>query len=237
MRTRVAPNRTLELEELDERPSYRRVLHRLDALLAREPRAYLHASKRWEYPWAVERAGLAEGGRVADVGCGASIFPVYLAHAGHRVVGVDRTLPHRLGAGAGVRVDYVRADMTALPLADAAFDALFCISVIEHLPERRIPDALAELRRVLKPGAALLLTTDYYEDADAEIWYEGPDRRFPVDWRVFDRERLQRLVLDAPGFRIEGALDLDVDWPATRPRMRRFHGYPYTSVGVKLVKE
>jgi hypothetical protein len=92
--------------------------------------------------------------------------------------------------------------------------------------------------RVLRPGGRLLLTTDFYEDAEARIWYSGPDRpAFPVDWGVFDEDRLRRLILAAPGFRLEGELDLAVDWEETRPRMREYHGYPYTSVGVALVRE
>lgn len=230
-----APNRTLSLDEL-ERSGYRRTLNRLDAMLAREPGAYLHSSKRWEYPWALERAGLESGLRVLDVGCGASILPVYLAWTGQRVTAVDRMPPRRLGPGNGVEIGYVGGDMTALPLPSAAYDAVFCISVIEHLSEEAVGPAMQELRRVLRPGRPLLLTTDYYRDAGAELWYEGPDRRFPVDWSIFDRQRLERVVLDASGFRIAGALDLDVDWARVEPRMRAFHGYPYTSVGVKLVK-
>ncbi len=53
---------------------------------------------------------------------------------------------------------------------------------------------------------------------------------------MFDEPRLTRFILDAPGFRVDGAVDLRVDWPAVKPRMRRYHGYPYTSVGVKLVR-
>ncbi|MFW6078652.1 MAG: class I SAM-dependent methyltransferase [Gemmatimonadota bacterium] len=233
------PNRTLSLADL-ERPAYRRVLARLDALLEREPAAYLHPSKRWEYPWALERAALGAGGgrRVLDVGCGASILPVYLAATGLEVTAVDRALPPSgLGAASGVGVGYVAGDMTALPLADERFDAVFCISVIEHLPAAAIPRALAELRRVLRPGGPLLLTTDYYRDADAELWYDGPDRRFRVDWAVFDRERLERRILCASGLRVDGEIDLRVDWPDVEWRMRAFHGYPYTSIGVKLIKE
>ena len=230
-----APNRTLDLEELD-RPVYRRVLGRLDAMLEREPGAYLHPSKRWEYPWALERAALESGSRALDAGSGASIFPVFLAGAGHDVVALDRTPPGRLGAGNGVEIDYVAGDLTVLPFADAAFDAVFCISVIEHLPERGIPRAMREMRRVLQHGRPLLLTTDYYRDADEDLWYEGEYGRFPVDWGVFDRDRLERLIVAADGFRVEGELDLRVDWNATEPRMRAFHGYPYTSVGEKLVK-
>jgi hypothetical protein len=43
-------------------------------------------------------------------------------------------------------------------------------------------------------------------------------------------------VLNAPGFLVDGDVDLSVDWDAVRTQMRRFHGYPYTSVGITLTK-
>lgn len=236
MAGKPAPNRTLSLAEL-ERADYRRRLEVLDAMVAREPGSYLHPSKRWEYPWALERAGLEGEQRILDAGSGASIFPVYLASQGHRVSAVDVGVERRLGAGHGVRVEYVAGDLTALPFEDAAFDVAFCISVIEHLPEARIDLAMSELQRVLRAGGRLVLTTDYYHDAGAEIWYEGPDRSFRVDWGVFDEPRLRRFILEVPGFHVDGAIDLEVDWEQTVRTMRRFHGYPYTSVGVALVKE
>jgi SAM-dependent methyltransferase len=232
-----APNRLLDLDEL-ETPAFHAVLARLDELVERDKISYLHPSKRWEYPWALERAGLAPGSRVLDVGCGDSVFPVYLASLAHRVAAVDVEFTTNLGALHGLSTGYTRADMRTLPFTDEEFDAVFCISVIEHLPESQIPVAMQELRRVLKPGGRLLLTTDYYEDASERIWYRGPDRdAFPVDWGIFDEKRLPRLILSAPGYRMEGELDLSVDWEQTRRRMRAFHGYPYTSVGVALVRE
>ncbi|HEX7118120.1 MAG TPA: class I SAM-dependent methyltransferase [Longimicrobiales bacterium] len=228
-----APNRTLDLAELG-RPDVRRLLAELDGMVAREAGSYLHPSKRWEYPWALERARLAPGSHVLDAGSGASIFPVYLARCGHAVTALDRVVERRFGAAHAVTVEYVAGDLAALPFAAESFDAVFCISVIEHVPEERIPQAMAEFRRVLRRDGRLLLTTDYYRDAEAEIWHEGPDRRFRVDWGVFDEARLRRSILDAPGWVVDGALDLDVDWDRVSPRMRRFHGYPYTSVGVAL---
>ncbi len=231
----TAPNRTLDLSELEHAP-FRDILADLEALRARDSISYLHPSKRWEYPWALERADLAPGSRVLDAGCGASIFPVYLARAGHRVSALDLDVPQGLAAAHGVSIDYVRGALTELPFEDESFDAVFCISVIEHLGRRGIARALAELRRVTRAGGRLLLTTDYYEDAEAKLWYEGPGASFPVEWSFFDERRLREYLLEAPGLRLDGAIDLDVDWAAVKPRMRRFHGYPYTSVGVALLR-
>lgn len=231
----MTPNRLLDLDEL-RRPDYRGVLEEMDRLVAADPISYLHPGKRWEYPWALERAALRPGSRVLDVGAGDSIFPVYLAATGHSVTAVDLEFDGSLGMRHGVDAAYARADMTRMPFPPGAFDAVFCVSVIEHLPEEAIPVALAELRRVLRPGAPLLLTTDYYDDADAEIWHRSPGLEFRVDWGVFDEDRLRRLILEAPGWRLDGELDLDVDWSEVKPRMREYHGYPYTSVGVKLIR-
>jgi SAM-dependent methyltransferase len=230
-----APNRLLDLKDL-ERPSYRRVLARMDEILNKESISYLHPSKRWEYPWALERADLAQGNQVLDAGCGASIFPIYLAARGYQVTALDLDPPTGLERLHRVDVDYVQGQLTALPFEDNTFDAVFCISVIEHLGTDGMPAALSELRRVIRPRGKLLLTTDYYEDAGAELWYEVPDRRFRVDWRFFDEAQLERLVLKAPGFRVKGAVDLTADWEVVRAQMRCFHGYPYTAVGIALVK-
>lgn len=231
----LAPNRLLDLNELTE-PFFAETLQTLDQLTSREGISYLHPSKRWEYPWALSRARLKPGSEVLDAGCGASIFPIYLARLGHAVTGADLHVPTGLDALHGVTVDYVSAGLTALPFPDARFDAVFCISVIEHLGREGTPAALRELRRVLRPGGRLMLTTDYYEDASAELWYEGDHETFPVDWSFFDESHLRHYLLEAPGLELEGALDLTADWDRIRPAMKRFHGYPYTAVGVTLVK-
>lgn len=232
--TRV-PNRLFDLKEL-ERPEFRMVVAEMEAMCARDGVSYLHPSKRWEYPWALERAGVRKGERVLDAGCGGSVFPLYLAARGCRVSACDLCVPPGLDLLHGLKVGYVSADLGRLPFGTGSFDAVFCISVIEHLSPDGISFALAELRRVLRPGGRLLLTTDYCRNAGEEMWYEGEGGAFRVDWGVFDEERLRRHILAAQGFKVEGEVDLTVDWETVRPAMRQFHGYPYTSVGVCLKK-
>lgn len=55
------------------------------------------------------------------------------------------------------RVTHVAADITRLPYADEAFDAVVCGWVIEHLDDPR--PALRQLARVMKPGGKMLLLT------------------------------------------------------------------------------
>jgi SAM-dependent methyltransferase len=231
-------NRLMNLDDLNT-PFYRHTIRQMEALLRTDPCLYLHPSKRWEYPWALQRADLPTGSRVLDAGCGASVFPLFLGEQDLRVTAIDPDLPEGLTVPASMSLRYVRGRLQQLPFASEHFDGVFCISVIEHLPLAEMTVALKELARVLKTGGRLLLTTDYAQNADEKMWYEGPGDRFAVDWNVFDRQRLQTLLnaIASCGLMLEGALDLEADWPTLRERMRRFHGYPYTSVGLALRKQ
>jgi SAM-dependent methyltransferase len=229
----MTTNRVLNLRELD-RPFFRETIASMRKLVEEFPGFYLHPSKQWEYPWALESAGLGLNSRVLDVGCGASILPLYLDRLGHRVVACDIDLDWDLVGQ--TPIPYVKADLTALPFERAQFEAVFCISVIERLALDRMIPALWELHRVLRAGGRLLLTTDFYEDRRASLAYSGPGRRFAVNGNVFDRGLLEQIVFAHPGFVMTDPPDLNVDWPVVKEQMLRFHGYPYTSIGVVLVK-
>ena len=51
-------------------------------------------------------------------------------------------------------------DARALSFADGSFDAVACVSVIEHVPGEGDRRAMEEMRRVLRPGGVLHLTTN-----------------------------------------------------------------------------
>lgn len=232
--TRV-PNRVFRLEEL-ERPDFKRLLREFDRIAQRENISYFHPSKRWEYPWALEQASLKQGTRILDVGCGASIFPLFLARRDYNIFAVDRDIPGRLDSLHNLTVKYVRADLESLPFENESFDTLFCLSVLEHLPPERVSHSLSELWRVLTPRGSLMITTDFHRSVAEKVRYEGPGQSFEVDWHIFDEARLSREILQVPGFQVEGDTDLYVDWDQLSPHMVAFHGYPYTSVGIHLIK-
>jgi len=58
-------------------------------------------------------------------------------------------------------------DAQAIPYADGVFDAVIANHMLYHVPD--LPRALAEMRRVLKPGG-LLMTSTVGERAMAELW-------------------------------------------------------------------
>jgi ubiquinone/menaquinone biosynthesis C-methylase UbiE len=54
-----------------------------------------------------------------------------------------------------------------LPFDDGEVDALFCVSVLEHIPGPE--KTIREIRRILKPGGLLVLTIDLDLRGDSEI--------------------------------------------------------------------
>jgi ubiquinone/menaquinone biosynthesis C-methylase UbiE len=102
--------------------------------------------------------GLEPGAPVVDVGCGTGTLAIALAAAGAAVTGVDGdpevlALAHAKPGAAAVQ--WRKGAATALPLAGASADRVVMSLVLHHLVGDAKPAALAETRRVLRPGGRL----------------------------------------------------------------------------------
>lgn len=131
--------------------------------------------------------------QILDVGSGAGQIAKHLlkyADADARLTCFDlsfsmlRRARHRLRSAVP---DHLVADVTRLPFADGSFDCVTCGYVIEHLPDAKI--GLAELARVMMPGARMLLLTS--EDTFGGAWTS----RF---WccRTYNRRELREVCHD-----------------------------------------
>jgi cyclopropane fatty-acyl-phospholipid synthase-like methyltransferase len=108
---------------------------------------------------------LRESDHVLDVGCGSGGPALFLAREiGCRVTGVDVNesgiqagLVLARQAGVEESVQFRHTDVRdPLPYSDQTFDAIVCIDVMCHLPNRR--RLFDEWRRVLRPGGRMLYT-------------------------------------------------------------------------------
>jgi SAM-dependent methyltransferase len=105
---------------------------------------------------------IGEGHTVLELGPGPGYFSIAASRAvgpSGRVVcldlqpGMTALLRERLRANAATNAHPVVGDATRLPLADGSVDRAFLVTVLGEVPDR--PAAIAELRRVLKPGGVL----------------------------------------------------------------------------------
>ena len=98
--------------------------------------------------------------RIADVGCGTGILTHRLAatYPQASVVGCDFSpgmLETAQAKGLAANLRFEQADSAALPFGDGELDAITCTESFHWYPNQAA--ALAEFRRVLRPGGLLLV--------------------------------------------------------------------------------
>ena len=103
-----------------------------------------------------------------------------------------------------------RGDITAMRFPSDSADYFICFHVLEHIPDERL--ALAEIRRVLKPGGAAVIQVpvDWHVPATRE--YLAPDPRDVGHVRRHGADFPERIA--SAGFDVIGRSVVDVLDPA-----------------------
>jgi SAM-dependent methyltransferase len=132
--------------------------------------------------------GLGRAERALDLGCGdgrlsALLDARSLTLADVSAVALERARRRRPDA----RVVELEPD-APLPLGDGAFELVLCAETLEHV--RDVQLFLSEIRRVLRPGGRLALTTPA-----ARPLMRPPDPLSP-HLRAFTRRSLRRLLAE-----------------------------------------
>jgi len=125
-----------------------------------ENRHWWYQGRRSVLERAIERLGLPEHARILDAGCGSGRNMVELAHHGI-VTGVELSETSVELARARDVGEVLEGSVMDTPFDEDAFDLTVSLDVIEHLEDD--VGALRELRRVTKPGGALLVTVPAYQ--------------------------------------------------------------------------
>ena len=132
-------------------------LNRFEKALMNNPvRALIQ--RRYEAPWLERLGGRLDGLRVLEVGCGRGVgTQIIFEHFGAREVHAFDLDPDMVTQARRRLAEYPRerlqlsvGDVTRIEETDARFDAVFDFGIIHHVPDW--PAAVAEVRRVLKPG-------------------------------------------------------------------------------------
>jgi ubiquinone/menaquinone biosynthesis C-methylase UbiE len=151
--------------------------------------------------WVCSRAS----GEVLEVAVGTGRnFPFY--PQGVRLTGIDLSPPMlefaRKRAGQlGVHIDLREGDAQDLPFPDASFDTVVCTLSLCNIPDDR--RAIAEMKRVLRPGGRLLLL-DHIRSS-SKVWLTAQRVLQPLSWWS-SRDNLLRRPLEhvlAEGFEVE----------------------------------
>ncbi len=134
----------------------------------------------------LDAIALKPGARVLDIGSGPGLMAAELAAAvgqDGRIDGIDVSDSMLAIANEQPRADtaapitFTAGEALDIPFADETFDVVVCTQVYEYVSD--IPVALAQARRVLRPGGRLvILDTDWDS----------------IVWRSSDRDRMQRVL-------------------------------------------
>ena len=133
---------------------------------------------------------LATGLDVLDIACGEGYGSNLLAGCAKSVVGVDVAADSVAHAAVKYRrhnLRYAHGSATAVPLPDAAVDLVVSFETIEHL--RQHDEMLSELRRVLRPGGRVIISSP-----DRRYYSEATDHMNPFHLRELSCDEFRELI-------------------------------------------
>jgi len=149
--------------------------------------------------------GAAEG-RVLEIGVGSGRnLPFYRSHAteilalepSRKLVAMARE-----AAGSAVPIQFLGASAESIPLDDGTVDSVVTTWTLCSIPQAAL--ALAEMRRVLRPGGRLLFAEHGQAPSASVRWWQ--DRMTPAWRRIsggFHLNRPIRAMIEDAGFRVD----------------------------------
>ena len=198
---------------------------RLNVPLHRTP------EKNWDHLAAVSTvlARTTPSARILDAGAEfySNLLPALFVYGYRDLHGINLSFtgPARRGP-----IQYLPGDLTRTPFADDSFDAITCLSVIEH--GVRLENYFREMHRLLKPGGVLITSTDYYPapiDTRGLVAHESPIK-------IFSEPEIQAALSLAHDIGLEPTGNIDLECKEKSIRWEPY-GLEYTFVIFTLQKK
>lgn len=166
-------------------------------------------------------AGLVAGqGSIVDLGCGPGQTTRHLRELGADVFGLDLSprmveVARELHRDRGVA--FRQGDFRALDLADASLAGAVAFYAHVHVPEDRLAQVFAELRRTLRPGAPALLA--FHVGREVLHVDSFLDHAVDLDFHLFSTTAVLAALREAglePEMHLERAPYVPHEYPSTR---------------------
>ena len=179
---------------------------------------YQEASIAPVFDAVLDRAGVSEGTRYLDIGCGAGMAAAKASALGAVVTGLDASsalidiAQSRLPAAA-----FHVGDLQQLPFPDGSFDLVTSFNAIQYAGD--VAEALSEVKRVLAPGGTIAIATwgdpEGMEAAEVVTVLKPllppPPPNAPGPFALSDDEVLRQFV-ETGGFEAYDVFDVDSPW-------------------------
>lgn len=128
-----------------------------------------------------------ERANILEIGSTPPVLTLTLARLGYRVTGID-IAPERFAGTIerfGLSIRRCNLEAEPIPCADAGFDGIICNEIFEHLRGDLI-GIFEEIRRVLKPGGRLILTTPNIRSVEGVLRFLLAGRSISCGGGIYD---------------------------------------------------
>ncbi|MGC9610771.1 MAG: methyltransferase domain-containing protein [Minisyncoccia bacterium] len=149
----------------------------------------IHEGHKKRYEFAIP---YAKGKKVVGLACGFGTGSKILADVAESVVGIDfseQELDYARINYESENLKFLKEDVTKIPISDNSFDLAVSFEIIEHLDAIQQNDFLKELRRIVRPGGIILLSTP-----DNYVW-----QRLALYWNEHIKELTKTELLELLG--------------------------------------
>ena len=167
--------------------------------------------------WLIAKVG--GRGPICDMGCGPGQIARYLHSRGAPACGIDLS-PEMVAQARRLNpeIPFQQGDMLALTgVGDETLGGIAAFYTLIHIPREQMVRAMTELKRVLRPGGALLATFHIGQQiVHLDEWW---DRPVSLDFIFLERPEMKAFLQEA-GFELEEAIERD-PYPDVEHQSRR----------------